>query len=143
MAMQAGSSGRISAEMNVTPMIDVLLVLIIIFIMIMPVDKGLKTYVPQKAAHNQPAPPEPPIVVQVKSAANGSPADLAINHQPVAWKDLQNKLKIIFAARTEKVAFVQGDDSVEFQNVAKVVDAAHSAGIRKIGLIPEKPGGNE
>jgi biopolymer transport protein ExbD len=137
MGMQTGASGRISAEMNVTPMIDVLLVLIIIFIMIMPVDKGLQTYVPQKPAPNQPAVPEEAIVIQVKGAAPGAQPVLAINHQPVTWSDLQQKLKTVFAARTQKVAFVQGDDSVEFQNIAAVIDAAHTAGVEKIGLMSQ------
>lgn len=135
MAMQAGGSKGLTAEMNVTPMIDVLLVLIIIFMMITPSEKGLDTQIPQKSTDTSSPPPESTIVIQVQQSKPGTQPTVKINQQPVQWSDLATTLQKIFSARAEKVAFVEGDPGVEFQDVATVIDVAHYAGVDHIGLM--------
>ena len=134
MAMQAGGPKGLNAEMNVTPMIDVLLVLIIIFLMITPSERGLQTQIPQKSTDSPPPPPST-IVIQVQQSQPGAPPTLKINKQPVQWAELAATLQKIFASRAEKVAFVEGDPGVDFQDVANVIDLAHYAGVEHIGLM--------
>ena len=128
----SGSKGSIS-EPNIVPLIDVLLVLIIIFMVITPVTpQGLEARLPQpspnddrKQSDNSQA-----IVVRVTSGQK-----VLINQETVAWDDLGSRLENIFKQRAEKVAFVQGDDSVEFVQVARAVDIMRGAGIDNVGLI--------
>ena len=128
----SGSKGSIS-EPNIVPLIDVLLVLIIIFMVITPVTpQGLEARLPQpspnddrKQSDNSQA-----IVVRVTSGQR-----VLINQETVAWDDLGSRLENIFKQRAEKVAFVQGDDSVEFVQVARAVDIMRGAGIDNVGLI--------
>lgn len=135
MAMQAVGPKGLNAEMNVTPMIDVLLVLIIIFLMITPSERGLETQIPQKSTDGSPPQPESTIVIQVQQSQPGTPPTLKINKQPVQWNELAATLQKIFSARAEKVAFVEGDPGVDFQDVATVIDVAHYAGVEHIGLM--------
>jgi len=128
----SGNKGSIS-EPNIVPLIDVLLVLIIIFMVITPVTpQGLEARLPQpspnddrKQSDNSQA-----IVVRVTSGQR-----VLINQETVAWDDLGSRLENIFKQRAEKVAFVQGDDSVEFVQVARAVDIMRGAGIDNVGLI--------
>ncbi len=140
MAMATGGKGGPSSDINVTPLIDVLLVLLIIFMVITPLTpKGLDALVPQppKDKQQQQQPNDRTIVVQVLHNASGKP-NLKINQDDVTWDDLQDKLTKIFATRAEKVMFVKGDDDVDFQDVAAVIDIAHASGVDKIGLITAK-----
>jgi biopolymer transport protein ExbD len=127
--------------MNVTPLIDVLLVLIIIFMLIVvkSEEKGFKTEIPQLPA-NPDATPRPvrTIVIQLGEAKNGEVPLLKINQQDVSWPDLKTQLADIFKARAEKVAFVQGDDAVNFEYVAYVIDTAREAGVERVGLLPKE-----
>ncbi len=141
MAMSmGGSGGGPSSDINVTPLIDVLLVLLIIFMVITPLTpKGLDALVPQPPKPNQPPPPPDSrtIVVQVLNSPGARP-HLKINQNDVGWDDLGKQLEDIFKTRAEKVMFVKGDDDVTFDNVAQVIDIAHSSGVDKIGLITAK-----
>ena len=125
------------SEMNITPMIDVLLVLIIIFLMLVPVpQKGFDTLVPREAPPGRPAPPEQTIVIQVRKNGESNTPAIKINQDAVAWDRLRGTLESIYKWRAEKVAFVTADEDVDFLYVASVIDIAHSVGIDHIGLIP-------
>jgi biopolymer transport protein TolR len=126
-----GSKGSIS-EPNIVPLIDVLLVLIIIFMVITPImPQGLEARLPQPSSKTEKdTDPSGPIVVQVTSANK-----VLINQESVSWNDLGSRLEDVFKRRAEKVAFVKGDDAVEFVQVARAVDIMRGAGIDNVGLI--------
>ena len=136
MGMGGGNKGGAISDINVTPMIDVLLVLLIIFMVIVPVTPhGLDTLVPQPPkdpSHEQPN--DRTIVVQVLSNGAGAPS-YKINDTAFNKQDLLPKLTEIFATRQEKVMFVKGDKDLDFNKVAEVIDFGHQAGVDNIGLI--------
>jgi biopolymer transport protein TolR len=141
MAMSMGGGGASAPQMNVTPLIDVLLVLIIIFMVIVAQskEKGLEAQIPQPPANPVATPPPArTIEIQLGAAKSGNTPELKINEQNVSWADLKPQLADIFKQRAERVAFVQGDDEVDFEHVADVIDTARAAGVDKVGLLPKE-----
>ena len=132
MGMQVGRNKGSISEMNVVPLIDILLVLLIIFMVITPLmSQGLPALLPQPAGpQTTVVSPDHVIVVQVGS--NGS---LRINQEDVTWDSLEGRLQEIFRYRAERIAFVRGDAPVEFAQVARAINLMRSAGIDQVGLL--------
>jgi len=130
MAMSLGGSSHLKAEMNVTPMIDVLLVLIIIFLLVTPqVSHGLKTAVPETSDQN-PAIARDDIVVTV--IGDGT---VLLNQETVDVADLGERLKTVFKNAVNHVIFIRGDKKLDFQDVAEVIDIAKGAGLDRVALM--------
>ncbi|HLW52985.1 MAG TPA: biopolymer transporter ExbD [Candidatus Angelobacter sp.] len=138
MSMILGSRKDVSSEMNVTPLIDVLLVLLIIFMVMLPHHRvGEAAEIPQPAQVS-PRPPEGTIVIQLLYAGENQRPALKINEERVPWDTLEDRLRRIYQRRMEKVAFLSGDPEVNFENVAQVIDISHRAGVDRVGLMDKK-----
>jgi biopolymer transport protein TolR len=134
MAMALGDKGPM-VELNVTPLIDVLLVLIITFMVITPLTpKGLDALVPQPDPN---AKPDEQVLARTVVISIDRGRNIKINQDPVALPDLGTRLDDIFKNRNERIVFVRGDDALEFNTVAQVIDIAKGVGIDKIGLVTE------
>jgi len=133
MGMLVGGKRGTITEMNVVPLIDILLVLLVIF-MVIPHTRGLKAEIPQPA---DAVVVEPPSIIVVQVLADGT---LRINQEPVAWDSLQSRLEEVFKLRADHTAFIRGDASVEFSVVARVIDVMNTAGIAPIGLLTRQMG---
>ena len=131
MTAVTGNKGMTS-EINVTPLIDVLLVLLIIFMVIVPaIPRGEAAAVPQPARRDGGG---GAVVLEVlKNGANG--VKFRINEQAVAQGELQARLSAIYSNRAQRVLFLKGDDALSFTQVAEVIDIGHAAGIDQIGLM--------
>lgn len=136
MAMAVGGKKGVMVDMNVTPLIDVLLVLIITFMVVTNLTpNGLDAIAPQ------PRPPEahPQAVVDTTVVVSiDQNRAIKINQTQVDKSLLGSQLEDIFKTRNERIVFIKGDSTLPFQNVAEVIDICKGAGIDKIGLITAK-----
>ncbi len=136
MGMAVGGSGGMKCDINMTPMIDVLLVLIIIFMVITPLTpKGLETLVPQPPPPGAQANADNTRTVVIVINRDKS---MLINTEPTDESRLGARLEQIFKTRAERVVFVKGDPDLDFQFVARAIDIAKGAGIDKVGLMTAK-----
>lgn len=143
MAFSNAGGGAPGPQMNVTPLIDVVLTIIIIFMVavMQTPEKGLKALIPQPAQEaGKPPEPDLTIVIQVLGYDPDQTPSLKINQEDVSWENLKGQLFDIFKMRAERVVFVQGDGSVDFQYVADVIDIARHAGAERVGLLSAEEG---
>jgi biopolymer transport protein TolR len=143
MAFSMAGGGPSRPQINVTPLIDVLLVLIIVFMLVVSMDPQFieKAQIPQPNPKETPTLPQPrTVVIEVVMTGKDQPALVKVNQQIVRWEDLETELTRIYLTRVEKVAFVRGDADVDFQYVASVIDMAHHAGVQRVGLMTKDAG---
>jgi biopolymer transport protein ExbD len=136
MSMSQSSKGQ-EGDINITPMIDILLVLIIIFMVLQARSAGERVEIPQPGPP-QVATPEKNIVVHLIDQGFGLRPKVKINQDEVAWEDLEARLVIALLHRPDRVAFVKGDPELEFEFVAQVVESARNAGAARVGLLRPK-----
>jgi biopolymer transport protein TolR len=131
----AHASSGAMADINITPLIDVMLVLLIIFMVVTPLaQRGLDISLPQPPPPNQPEQKTPPnqVVLGLEEGA------ITVNKNPVPLEDLESRLRDIFQARSDKTIFVRATGDVLYGRVVQAMDIAKGAGVERIGIISDK-----
>jgi len=142
MAFSTAGGGPSRPQMNVTPLIDVLLVLIIIFMVVVIEQRstGLQAEIPQQPSPtgNSIPPPQRMIVIQIHHPKAGTQhPQVTVNEEAVEWDHLRERLRDIFAIRVERIAYVEADNDLDFQEVADVIAITRIAGVDRVGLLTE------
>jgi biopolymer transport protein ExbD len=129
-----GDLPRATSEMNITPMIDVLLVLLVIFMVTLPLNqRGIDVNLPAATAPPESVrPPAPQVVLEYTGDKR-----LSINKHDVAMADLGARLREVFDTRNDKTLFIMADGSLRYGEIVRVIDTAKGAGVQKVGVVTE------